>query len=64
MANAGLVPTLGTPVVCHGLQKATHINGKIGDGESLIGVLVDAKSISRQEFAAGEGKTTEFAHHL
>ena len=31
MANAGLVPTLGTPVVCHGLQKATHINGKIED---------------------------------
>ena len=23
--------TLGTPVVCHGLKRATHLNGKIGD---------------------------------
>eukprot|EP00985_Skeletonema_marinoi_P023698 scaffold15916_cov67-Skeletonema_marinoi.AAC.2 len=26
-----IIPFPGTPVVCHGLQKAAHLNGKIGD---------------------------------
>lgn len=25
------MPQLGCPVACHGLKKATHLNGKIGD---------------------------------
>ena len=29
--SAGIIPFVGTPVVCHGLQKATHLNGMIGD---------------------------------
>ena len=30
-----VVPTLGCPVVCHGLQKASHLNGKIGDARDF-----------------------------
>merc|ERR1739848_47391 len=29
--SSRLCYALGTPVVCHGLTKATHLNGKIGD---------------------------------
>ena len=25
----------GTPVICHGLKKASHLNGKIGDARSF-----------------------------
>ena len=30
-ANDILWPVGGTPVVCHGLKNAAHLNGKIGD---------------------------------
>lgn len=29
--TADIIPCQGTPAVCHSLQKATHLNGKIGD---------------------------------
>ena len=30
-----IIPFPGTPVICHGLQKAVHLNGKIGDVRDL-----------------------------
>ena len=30
VATEDILPALGTPVVCHGLESAPHINGKIG----------------------------------
>ena len=31
VASEDIILGHGTPVVCHGLKKATHLNGKIGD---------------------------------
>jgi len=30
-----IIPFPGTPVICHGLQKAVHLNGEIGDVRDL-----------------------------
>jgi len=30
-----IIPSPGTPVVCHGLQNSAHLNGKIGDVRNL-----------------------------
>jgi hypothetical protein len=29
--SIGVIPFVGTPVICHSLQKAAHLNGKIGE---------------------------------
>ena len=34
VATENIFPALGTPVVCHGLESAPHLNGKIGDLKS------------------------------
>jgi hypothetical protein len=31
MDSIDIIPSVGTPVVCHSLQKAAHLNGKIGE---------------------------------
>lgn len=31
MDSVDIIPSVGTPVVCHSLQKAAHLNGKIGE---------------------------------
>ena len=31
MDSIDIIPSFGTPVVCHSLQKAAHLNGKIGE---------------------------------
>ena len=31
VASNEVVLALNTPVICHGLKKSTHLNGKIGD---------------------------------
>ena len=31
IATEDILPDLGTPIVCHGLESAPHLNGKIGD---------------------------------
>eukprot|EP00984_Skeletonema_dohrnii_P012141 scaffold4883_cov120-Skeletonema_dohrnii-CCMP3373.AAC.1 len=33
--STDIIPFLGTPVICHGLQKAAHLNGMIGDVRDL-----------------------------
>ncbi|KAK1740089.1 hypothetical protein QTG54_009039 [Skeletonema marinoi] len=33
--STDIIPFPGTPVICHGLQKAAHLNGKIGDVRDL-----------------------------
>ena len=47
----------GTPVVCHGLKKAVHLNGKIGDTRSYnqetgrLGVQFEDKRLGKKPFA-------------
>eukprot|EP00984_Skeletonema_dohrnii_P029818 scaffold20708_cov118-Skeletonema_dohrnii-CCMP3373.AAC.2 len=33
--STDIIPFPGTPVVCHGLQKAAYLNGKVGDVRDL-----------------------------
>ena len=56
IASALVIPTIGCPVICHGLINASHLNGKLGDvrsisfgkggsGEVRLGVYFEDKSL-------------------
>jgi hypothetical protein len=56
IASALVIPSIGCPVICHGLINASHLNGKLGDvrsisvskgdgGEVRLGVCFEDKSL-------------------